>query len=179
MRVHRKTFAEVDVCPTCEGIFFDPGEALAELGPEAEVSFLVEEGRARRLRPSILKCPAHAAPVGEGAFRSAAPAQAPTFVVYAVGTEERSVEVDVCPRCGGFWLDAGEGEALLAKVDAEVDVVDAYRKEHGTGLLYQFGQRALTGAAEFGRASARHEARAAARRELRMERSMLGRLFLR
>ena len=30
----------------------------------------------------------------------------------------RGIEVDVCPRCRGLWLDRGELERLLAEADA-------------------------------------------------------------
>lgn len=30
----------------------------------------------------------------------------------------RGIEVDVCPRCRGLWLDRGELERLLSEADA-------------------------------------------------------------
>ena len=34
---------------------------------------------------------------------------------------KRQVEVDECPQCGGFWLDAGELEAIRGLFDTEQD----------------------------------------------------------
>ena len=31
------------------------------------------------------------------------------------------IEVDLCPRCGGLWLDHGEAERLARKMDSELD----------------------------------------------------------
>lgn len=39
------------------------------------------------------------------------------------------VEVDVCPQCGGIWLDRGEIAALSAFRDSELDEL---RAMHGT-----------------------------------------------
>ena len=43
---------------------------------------------------------------------------------------QKQVEVDHCPNCGGFWLDAGE----LEKIRAE-KALDAKMKEAGMGTL--------------------------------------------
>lgn len=35
---------------------------------------------------------------------------------------KRQIEVDQCPNCGGYWLDAGELEAIRAEKSAKVEV---------------------------------------------------------
>ncbi|HJL19395.1 MAG TPA: zf-TFIIB domain-containing protein [Sandaracinaceae bacterium LLY-WYZ-13_1] len=150
MSAHRQQFAEIDVCPQCGGTFFDAGEGVATLGADAEPKFLVQDGRARRLGPSTLRCPAHATATA-GNYRSGPrtlPAtDAPIMTLYEIGSGPDAVEVDHCPTCGGFFLDAGEDDELLALTrevvhrietqsgarfaappgDAQADVVDGAR----------------------------------------------------
>lgn len=94
----KRTFAEIDVCPDCKGTFLEIGEGAAAYGPEAEMRFLLEDGRARRLHASRRRCPA-----GHGAM-----------TLFSVKTATGNVEIDLCEECGGFYFDAGEGEALAA-----------------------------------------------------------------
>ena len=99
--VVRKTFAEVDVCPQCGGVFLDPGEGVATHGPASEGSFLVRDGRAHIVRKSAYHCPSSA--------------HAPTPMdVYAIGFGADAIEIDYCPCCTGCFLDHGEGAALEA-----------------------------------------------------------------
>ncbi|MER3603577.1 MAG: hypothetical protein C4298_07390 [Thermus sp.] len=47
----------------------------------------------------------------------------------------QGVGIDLCPRCGGVWLDRGELEKLLKTVHQEVEAYEKereefYRKEH-------------------------------------------------
>ena len=100
LEVARETFAEIDTCPSCAGAFFDPGEAGAVHSASAEPSLLLHERRAVLVRDSRLRCPAEHPGDGDG--------PAPTLRLYRVG----DVEVDLCPACGGVWLDEGEGEAV-------------------------------------------------------------------
>ena len=116
MRPHARQFAEIDVCPQCSGAFFDLGEGVAAVGAEVEPRFLIDDGRAAKVGPSSLRCPAHATESG-GDYRSAPmtkPASdAPIMILYRVGEGELAVEVDYCPTCGGFYLDADEDVGLL------------------------------------------------------------------
>ena len=48
--------------------------------------------------------------------------------------ERRGVLIDVCPQCGGVWLDKGELEKLLAEAEEverryEEELEGFYRKE--------------------------------------------------
>lgn len=116
MRAHARHFAEVDVCPQCGGAFFDLGEGVAVVGAEAEPQFLIRDGKAHRVGRAEIRCPAHATETG-GDYRSAPKttpaADAPQMELYRVGEGELAVEVDYCPACGGFFLDAQEDVALL------------------------------------------------------------------
>lgn len=94
----KKTFAEIDVCPGCGGTFLDAGEGMSAFGAEAEARFLVEDGRATRTGQSRRGCPA-----GHG-----------SMTTFSVRRTESAVEIDLCEECGGYFFDAGEGEALAA-----------------------------------------------------------------
>lgn len=113
-QVVRKTFAEIDVCPQCSGVFLDPGEGIATHGADSEASFLVHDGRAQIVRISPYQCPSSA--------------HEPTAMkVYAIGFGEGAIEIDYCPRCTGFFLDAGEGAALDALDANEVTTASGAR----------------------------------------------------
>lgn len=123
MRAHARQFAEIDVCPQCGGAFFDLGEGVATVGAEAEPRFLIDDGRATKLGPAPIRCPAHATEDG-GDYRSGptlAPASdAPQMDLYRVGEGEGAIEVDYCPACGGFYLDADE-DAYLFDIARDVE----------------------------------------------------------
>lgn len=105
--VLQKTFAEVDVCPQCGGVFLDPGEGVSMNGADSDGSFLVADGQAKLVRRSQLECPATEHPT--------------SFMdVYAMGSGTDAIEFEHCPRCKGFFLDKGEGAALDALDAAEV-----------------------------------------------------------
>jgi len=99
-QVVRTTFAEIDLCTQCGGVFLDPGEGVAEHGAD-DASFLVADGRAVRVRRSELFCPA-TEHVATG------------MDVYAMGESGSTVEFEYCQRCHGVFLDKGEGAALDA-----------------------------------------------------------------
>src|ERR1043166_4458250 len=84
----------IDICPRCNGAFFDAGEAKALIGENAEPSTWERTSAARFVgrRPSM-PCPA-----GHGGLTGYALQSPP-----GSGVE---VEVDVCPVCMGLWLDA-------------------------------------------------------------------------
>lgn len=116
METHRREFAEIDLCPRCGGAFFDPGEGVAVHGAAAEPSWLVEDGEAVKKGRAQVRCPAHAVQTASDYRESpkAMPApDAPWMDLWVIGDGEAAVEVDLCPTCGGFFLDPGEDLALL------------------------------------------------------------------
>jgi Zn-finger nucleic acid-binding protein len=98
MAATKRTFATVDVCPSCHGTFLDAGEGVAAFGPNAEIKFLIDDGRAQPLAVSTRGCAN-----GHGPMRT-----------FSIKKADGTLEIDLCEECGGFFLDAGEGEALAA-----------------------------------------------------------------
>ncbi|AKF10145.1 hypothetical protein DB32_007294 [Sandaracinus amylolyticus] len=162
----RRTFAEIDVCPQCAGVFFDPGEGVSTHGADGEAAFLVRDGRARIVRNSPYTCPAGThEPIG--------------MQVYAVGFGESAIEIDYCPRCTGFFLDCGEGAALAAlergddtvetssgarfsappKVDRQAEAIAQAQRESSRGLFDVFVVDVLEAAQQGARAMEEAERR--------------------
>lgn len=87
---------ELDHCRRCGGTFLDPGEAASLFGEAAEPAHWKEEYNVTLLGPSKLQCP-----TGHAALEA-----------FDVKYGTQAVEVDVCPRCHGLWLDKDEGTKL-------------------------------------------------------------------
>jgi membrane associated rhomboid family serine protease/Zn-finger nucleic acid-binding protein len=104
---------ELDHCRRCGGTFLDPGEASAILGSAAEPQTWREDYNATSGGQSKLRCPA-------GHMR---------LEIHPVKFGSNEVEVDVCPKCGGLWLDRHEGTKLYNIVAASRQ--HAERKELG------------------------------------------------
>ncbi|MEW6282168.1 MAG: zf-TFIIB domain-containing protein [Candidatus Eremiobacterota bacterium] len=85
------TRLEIDCCPNCRGFWFD-GEELSRLFPSADL--------ARRVFSQEALAPVP----GTGTPPRACPRCAQPLKL----TRALEVEVDVCRRCRGIWLDAGE-----------------------------------------------------------------------
>lgn len=116
MEIHQREFAEIDVCPKCGGAFFDAGEGASVHGASAEAGWLANDGLATKQGRSAIRCPAHAVETAQdyrAQPKTMPAADAPFMDLYLVGDGEVAVEVDLCPECGGFFLDPGEGIALL------------------------------------------------------------------
>jgi membrane associated rhomboid family serine protease len=93
----------VDHCHRCGGAFFDDKEAGPVLGAELDAGDVVDSTATVTAARSALRCPADRAPM----------------VCCRVGAENETVDVEVCPECRGFWLDAGEGPRLMAIIAAD------------------------------------------------------------
>jgi len=107
----------VDVCRGgCGGIWFDHLE-LAKLDDrdEAAGEALLGVERDPAARPA-----AGAGP--RGCPRCGHAAMSRHFY-----SPKRAVEVDECPRCGGFWLDAGELATIRAQYATEAERRAAHR----------------------------------------------------
>jgi uncharacterized protein len=111
---------EVDWCPGCKGIWFDAGELelLAEManrefampGPDVPASPR-EDGTQARTCP---RCPAK---MGQ------------RMVVC-----DPPLQIDLCPRGHGFWLDHGELGPLISAMP------ESYRTEHGRAVADFLGE---------------------------------------
>jgi hypothetical protein len=88
---------EVDVCPTCHGVFLDAGEIKALTGSSDLHRFLTKYLGLDS--DSHLLCP-HCGGLMDG-------------------EDAGDVRVDVCLTCNGVWLDAGELERLAAMDEAQ------------------------------------------------------------
>ena len=89
---------EIDYCPSCQGCWLDEGELelLLQLSEERlDLSHLPGSKKSSRRCPRCLK------KMRKGLFP---------------GTD---VEVDICPRDGGIWLDRGELLAIAQSKASE------------------------------------------------------------
>lgn len=89
----------LDHCEACRGNFLEVGDSKETFGPWTEPAHWLSTACARE-KPSAeagaLPCPA-----GHGDMQA-----------YDVDWDEHQVEVDVCSKCRGMWLDAAEGGRL-------------------------------------------------------------------
>jgi Zn-finger nucleic acid-binding protein len=96
MTSENRTFATLDSCPSCGGVFAEPGESQSALGHRHDVAEFARLGLAEIVGPSTIGCPsAHG-----------------RMVVYRVKGQDGALEVDVCATCAGVFFDAGEPELL-------------------------------------------------------------------
>lgn len=93
---HRR-HVEVDVCPTCNGIFLD----------KKEIRTLTGSSNLHRLLTKYL------------GLDSDSPLVCPNCGGLMDGEDAGDVRVDVCLDCNGVWLDAGELNRLANMDDAE------------------------------------------------------------
>jgi Zn-finger nucleic acid-binding protein len=96
MNEDARTFATLDACPKCGGVFADPGETAVAMGHRHDVGDLARLGLAEQVGPSQIACPS-----GHG-----------KMLVYRMKGPEGALEVDVCSSCAGVFFDAGETELL-------------------------------------------------------------------
>jgi len=87
---------ELDHCHRCGGTFLDPHEEAAMLGASASPANWLDADITKAKGSSGLICPHDRA----------------TMNAFELEFDGESVEVDVCPRCAGLWLDAQEGLTL-------------------------------------------------------------------
>ncbi|AGY58163.1 zf-TFIIB domain-containing protein [Gloeobacter kilaueensis] len=89
---------EVDQCPHCLGIWFDVSELSAVVGRPnlGEIQLKGKPGGLRTIVP--LNCPRDG-----------------TLMDTVNDVKVGDVQMDVCPQCGGRWLDGGELDRLRQK----------------------------------------------------------------
>jgi Zn-finger nucleic acid-binding protein len=93
---------DLDQCPDCDGIWFDPGELDKYLGAKIKPMKVPKSSKksAAELDAAAGACPRCALEMR-----------------HAPGHYNPGVTVEVCPKCGGTWVDGDEvdragGEAL-------------------------------------------------------------------
>ena len=91
----------------------DAGEGVAVHGTDAEPTFLLEDGKAKKKSRSAIRCPGHGVIGKETDALVKVPPIAPLMDIYVIGDDADPIEIDYCSECGGFYFDAGEGVALL------------------------------------------------------------------
>ena len=115
----------VDVCKNgCGGIWFDRFE-LSKVDEKAEQAgelLSVPTNPTTKIDQSVrLKCPKDGAILMRHFFSA-----------------KRRITADECPKCAGYWLDAGELRGIRDEFDTEADRVKAaneyFDKEFGTQM---------------------------------------------
>ena len=102
---------ELDHCRRCGGTFLEPEGGSEVFGPFVDPAVWADSEIATDLGRWQLNCPT------DGSALKA----------YHVEYSEDSVEVDLCPKCRGIWLDADEGVTLR-------DIVMDAGQDETTGL---------------------------------------------
>lgn len=106
---------KLDTCHRCKGIWFDASELDSVLGGEGRVELLV--GIKPSIRGEKLECPACRA--------------------FMEPKDIFGVFVDICPDCGGIWLDAGETEKIWMISQKVIHPVDATNDEMDPETFWQ------------------------------------------
>jgi Zn-finger nucleic acid-binding protein len=95
---------ELDWCPSCEGLWFDRGEmelAATRMGPTG-LGLTFE--RPAQTSEQSLQCPLCRVRMNKRLLGNPGPVQG----------EPRPIIADMCPQCGGIWLDRGELDQALS-----------------------------------------------------------------
>ena len=88
---------EVDHCFRCGGSFLEKGKEAKILGESSSSDYWKGTEICERKGPRNVLCPK----------------DQESLISYSVGFEENNVEVDLCPKCEGLWLDPKEGKKLF------------------------------------------------------------------
>lgn len=94
---------ELDWCPSCEGLWFDRGEMELVASHLGGARSALRFDRPARTGERTLKCPLCRKSMDKRLLG-----------------EREPVVADVCPTCGGLWLDHGELEHLIGEPGDEV-----------------------------------------------------------
>ncbi|GAB4285155.1 MAG: hypothetical protein Kow0029_31930 [Candidatus Rifleibacteriota bacterium] len=94
IRLHDQT---LDICPECQGIFFDQGELES-------VIYLVKLFQTEKLEEEDIES------VPEHEIKRIV--QCPEDQTSMVPLDVMGLTIDQCPHCQGIWLDRGEIAAL-------------------------------------------------------------------
>jgi len=112
---------EVDICSHCGGIWLDVGELEA-----------IQSIRENDYREEVKAAPDFLRQAGELALQREAPLLACPHCAAEMARREygytSQILIDVCPACGGVWLDPGELKEL--EIFFERSRVEAARRPH-------------------------------------------------
>ena len=100
LTAHHHGTTRFGACPTCHGLWFERDRALASTARDHAFAPPDDEAGGRPARSVGAAAPHHGP---RHCARCRQPLR-PRFVA--------EVELDVCPRCAGLWLDAGEFQAI-------------------------------------------------------------------
>lgn len=125
LEVHRSATAELWSCPECHGIRVEPAALAALLRHDERPPLRFPEVEVERLEGTALcSCPGQ--PLMDRVVR-----------------EEDDLSLDICPKCGAHWFDAGELHCYLAeRIGAarqslgEARSIPAVLLEVGMGLIF-------------------------------------------
>jgi hypothetical protein len=81
---------KLDMCHRCKGLWFDSSELDSVLGGEGRIELLI--GIKASVRGERLECP--------------------ECKSYMESKDIFGIFVDMCPGCGGIWMDSGETEKI-------------------------------------------------------------------
>jgi Zn-finger nucleic acid-binding protein len=101
----------VDVCPKCGGVWFEGGE-LEQAMPSADRQLRVPR-RAVRLKASCPRC---------------------DKPLYAFPYPHTRVMIEMCRRCKGLWLDAGEVQRIQQEREQRPAPAESARDEKVGGV---------------------------------------------
>jgi Zn-finger nucleic acid-binding protein len=110
LRPLRVSTVEVDTCPRCHGLWFDPGELERFPDRPPTRAFLA----AARQAPSRCGKRGHLVPREQATCTTcrSEPMSCPGCGSRLARVETSACALDVCTRCEGVWLDAGGFESL-------------------------------------------------------------------
>jgi uncharacterized protein len=101
---------KIERCPECGGSWYDQGELTALKDQESHGDFQWLDGGlwqdAKQVtvdEASRYRCPVDGAPLA------------------TVHYGDPQIDVDVCPVCFGLWLDRGEYEKVIGRLEKQVD----------------------------------------------------------
>lgn len=118
---------ELDSCPECGGLWFDRGE-MELLANKCGCTVEALSSRSgSHVEEARLKCPICRRTMNKSLFGDAEP---------VVG--------DVCPSCGGLWLDAGELLQVLAQGGGDTGETGGAQSPIVAYLRETFGARNLS-----------------------------------
>lgn len=98
LKVHSASGVDVDYCTECHGIWFDASELSARLGVKFEFKKLIPFSK---VIPSEINCPVCQE----------------SMTCLSIQTSNDPIEIDLCRKCKGIWLDDGEYSAIRKSLE--------------------------------------------------------------